>query len=205
MSLNWDWTMNEKSKLNTVFYGSFGRGGGTNTTGTANGANMQSFRDNTTGLYNFDNIYAANQASTPDKGVLIRNASINSHNWFGVISSFNHKINDNMKFSAGVDARYYYGYHYQVVSDLLGGSGYIDKNNKNNPVNLVTATSKAEPTWNPFGGKLMIFLKESDIIMMVKYYGMVHLDNLNIQTIKFLLLFKGQFLIKDSKELITSL
>ena len=28
MSLNWDWNMNEKSKLNTVFYASFGRGAG---------------------------------------------------------------------------------------------------------------------------------------------------------------------------------
>lgn len=154
MSLNWDWTMSEKSKLNTVVYASFGRGGGTNTTGNANGKSLSTFRDPVTGLYNFDAIYAANQASTPDKGVLIRNASINSHNWFGVISSFNHTLNENMKFTTGIDARYYYGYHYQVVSDLLGGSGYLDKNNKNNPVNLVTATSSPQPSWNPFGGKI---------------------------------------------------
>ncbi|PQA94404.1 TonB-dependent receptor [Chryseobacterium shigense] len=154
MSLNWDWTMSENSKLNTVLYGSFGRGGGTNTTGTANGKNLASFRDATTGLYNFDNVFAANQASTPDKGILIRNASINSHNWFGLISSFNHKINDNMKFTTGIDARYYYGYHYQVVTDLLGGSGYLDKANKNIPPNLVTAVSKPEASWNPFGGKI---------------------------------------------------
>ena len=30
----------------------------------------------------------------------------------------------------------------------------MDKNNKNNPLNLVTNTSKARPTWNPFGGKI---------------------------------------------------
>ncbi len=154
MSLNWDWTMSEKSKLNTVFYASFGRGAGTNTTGSANGKSLSSFRDNTTGLYNFDDIVAANAASTPAKGVLIRNSSINSHNWFGVVSSFNHTINENFKFTTGIDARYYYGYHYQEVSDLLGGSGYIDKSNKNNPSNLVTATSNAVPDWNPFGGKI---------------------------------------------------
>ncbi|HCA08534.1 TonB-dependent receptor [Chryseobacterium sp.] len=154
MSLNWDWNISEKSKLNTVLYGSFGRGGGTNTTGTANGKSLSTFRDPVTGLYNFDAVYAANQASTPDKGVLIRNASINSHNWFGLISSFNHKINDNMKFTTGIDARYYYGYHYQVVTDLLGGSGYLDKANKNIPPNLVTAVSKPEASWNPFGGKI---------------------------------------------------
>lgn len=154
MSLNWDWTISEKSKLNTVAYGSFGRGAGTNTTGSANGKSLSTFRDPVTGLYNFDNIYAANQASTPQKGVLIRNASVNSHNWFGLISSFNHKINDNLSFSTGVDARYYKGYHYTVVSDLLGGSGYLDKGNKNNPVNIVTNTSNTQPSWNPFGGKI---------------------------------------------------
>ena len=154
MSFNWDWKIGENSKLNTVAYASFGRGGGSNTTGTANGKSLSTFRDATTGLYNFDAIYAANQASTPEKGILIRNASVNSHNWFGLISSFNHKINENLKFTTGIDARYYYGYHYQVATDLLGGSGYIDKNNKNNPINLVTSTTGPKPNWNPFGGKI---------------------------------------------------
>ena len=155
MSLNWDWTISEKSKLNTVVYASFGRGGGTNTTGLANGKSLNTFRDPVTGLYNFDAIYAANQASNPTKGILIRNSSINSHNWFGVISSFNHTFNENLKLSAGIDARYYQGYHYQVVSDLLGGSGYLDKANKNIGNNIVTATESTDPKWNPFGGKLM--------------------------------------------------
>lgn len=154
MSLNWDWNISEKSKLNTVVYASFGRGGGTNTTGSANGKSLSTFRDPNTGLYNFDAIYAANQASDPTKGILIRNASVNSHNWFGVISSFNHKFNENFKLSAGVDARYYKGYHYTVVSDLLGGSGYLDKSNKNIGNNIVTATESTNPNWNPFGGKV---------------------------------------------------
>ncbi|WP_407485127.1 TonB-dependent receptor [Elizabethkingia miricola] len=155
MSFNWDWTMNEKSKLNTVVYASFGRGGGTSSPSTkVGGKGLQDFRDQTTGLYNLDAIYAANAASTPDKGGIIRSTSVNSHNWFGVISSFNHKFNDNLNLSAGIDGRYYYGYHYQLVSDLLGGSGYIDTSNKNNPKNLVTNTFNPSPTWNPFGGKI---------------------------------------------------
>lgn len=154
MSLNWDWNISEKSKLNTVVYASFGRGGGTNTTGNANGKSLSTFRDPNTGLYNFDAIYAANQASDPTKGILIRNASVNSHNWFGVISSFNHKFNENFKLSAGIDTRYYKGYHYTVVSDLLGGSGYLDKSNKNIGNNIVTATESPNPNWNPFGGKV---------------------------------------------------
>lgn len=164
MSLNWDWKMSPASKLSTVAYGSFGRGAGTSNIGTANGKALNTFT-NSDGLVNFDAIVAANQASTPDKGVLIRNASINSHNWYGLISNFNHKINDNLNFSVGFDGRYYYGYHYQVVSDLLGASSYRDSGNRNlwtpNANNVLTAgynyvsnTTNAKPDWNPFGGKI---------------------------------------------------
>lgn len=154
MSLNWDYKMSEASKLNTVVYGSFGRGGGTGDLGTVGGKRLSAFRDATTGLYNFDAIVAANQASTPDAGTLIRRASINSHNWFGLISTFNHKINQTLNFSVGIDTRYYKGYHYQVVSDLLGASAYKDTTNKNIPANYVSAVSPSRPDWNPFGGKI---------------------------------------------------
>lgn len=164
MSLNWDWKMSEASKLSTVAYGSFGRGAGTANVGTANGKALSAFQP-IGGLVDFDAIVAANQASTPEKGVLIRNASINSHNWYGLISTFNHKINDNLNFSVGFDGRYYYGYHYQVVSDLLGASAYRDSGNKNLYVanaqnvllpgyNYVSNSTNAKPDWNPFGGKI---------------------------------------------------
>ncbi len=155
MSMNWDWKISPESKLSTVAYASFGRGAGTSDLGSVNGkrASDPSFRD-ANGLINFNAIYAANAASTPDKGVLIRNTSLNSHNWYGLISSFNHKINDNLNFSVGVDGRYYYGYHYQVVSDLLGASAYKDNKNLNNPPNYVSNAFSATPNWNPFGGKI---------------------------------------------------
>lgn len=154
MSLNWDWNISSASKLNTVLYGSFGRGGGTGDLGSVGGQRLSAFRDSDTGLYDFDAIYAANQASTPDAGQLIRRASINSHNWYGMISSFNHKLNDNFNFTVGFDGRYYKGYHYQVVSDLLGASAYKNTSNSNdNPV-YVSNTYDATPNWNPFGGKI---------------------------------------------------
>lgn len=154
MSLNWDYKMSEASKLSTVLYASFGRGGGTGDLGSVGGKRLSAFRDATTGLYDFDAVVAANQASNPDAGQLIRRSSINSHNWFGLISSFNHKINDNFSFSAGIDTRYYKGYHYQVVSDLLGASAYKDTANKNIPANYVSAVYAPKPDWNPFGGKI---------------------------------------------------
>lgn len=160
MSFNWDWNINEKSKLNTVAYASFGRGGGVS--GNLGKVDGKSFTDPSfktpDGQINWDAIYAANaaqivDANSPAGNTLVQTASINSHNWFGLISSFNHKINDKLNFSVGVDGRYYYGYHYQVINDLLGASGYKDTYNKNVPYNIVRNTFEAKPNWNPFGGK----------------------------------------------------
>jgi hypothetical protein len=111
--------------LNTVVYASFGRGGGVNgNIGKAGGKSITDAAYKTAeGQINFDAIYAANAATTVDGttaagNTLAQVSSINSHNWFGAISSFNHKINDNFNFTLGVDGRYYYGYHYQVISNL---------------------------------------------------------------------------------------
>lgn len=161
LSLNWDWNMSEKSKLNTVVYASFGRGGGVNgNIGKAGGKSITDAAYKTAeGQINFDAIYAANAATTVDGttaagNTLAQVSSINSHNWFGAISSFNHKINDNFNFTLGVDGRYYYGYHYQVISNLLGASAYKDNSNLNAPGNIVSYVVEPRPTWNPFGGKI---------------------------------------------------
>lgn len=161
--LNWDWTINDKSKLSTVAYMSNGRGGGTADLGRVNGRTLSTlvngtpyFRD-AQGLYNYDKLFAENAAvnlNTAGAGsTLVRRASINSHNWYGILANFQHKINDNWNFSVGTDDRYYYGYHYQVVSDLYGAAGYKDNANKNIAPNIVTAVSDYKKlNWNPFGG-----------------------------------------------------
>lgn len=161
--LNWDFNINEKSKLSTVAYMSNGRGGGTGDLGRVNGRGLTTlvngqpyFRD-AQGLYNYDKVFAENAAINPNTAAagstLIRRASINSHNWYGILANFQHKINDNWNFSVGTDDRYYYGYHYQVISDLYGAQGYKDSNNKNVAPNVVSQTSDYKKlSWNPFGG-----------------------------------------------------
>lgn len=159
--VNWDWTMNEKSTLSTVAYMSNGRGGGARNLGkigTKTMNNEPTFVD-AEGHYNYNNIFAANAAINPAvapaNNTLIRSSSVNSHNWYGILSNFQHKINDNWNFSIGTDDRYYYGYHYQTVSDLYGASGYKDDTNKNlSSPNLVSNSYDYQKlNWNPFGGK----------------------------------------------------
>lgn len=153
MMLNWDWNMSEKSSLNTVVYASFGRGFGTGDTGRVAGKPLSSFRNQDNGLYDFDAIVAENQKST--SGALVRRASVNSHDWYGVLSNFNHKFSDEWSLNVGVDGRYYYGYHYQVVSDFLGAKSYTNNANKNlSAPNVVTHSISDKPNYNPFGGSV---------------------------------------------------
>lgn len=174
MSLNWDWKISENSKLNSVAYASFGRGGGTGDLGripTGGPNNATGFVNSfvtADGLIDYDRIFATNATINPNtaaaSSTLVRRSSINSHNWFGAIISFNHKINDNLNFTIGTDNRYYYGYHYQVISDLYGASGYKDITNQNfytAPGNVYTATPRVisntfapKPNFNPFGSKI---------------------------------------------------
>ena len=158
MMLNWDWTMSEKSKLSTVLYASNGRGGGTGDLGRVGGKGINNFERTSTGHYDFDAIFAANAAVNPEtasaNNTLVRRSSINSHNWYGILANFNHKLNDNWNFSVGTDNRYYYGYHYQVITDLYGATGYKNGNNKNIAPTVVSRTFDYKNlSWNPFGGK----------------------------------------------------
>ena len=161
MMFNWDWNITPKSKLSTVLYASNGRGGGTGDLGKVGGKRITdaSFRD-TDGHINYDAIFAANaavDANTAGAGsTLIRRASMNSHNWYGILANFQHKINDNWNFSIGTDDRYYYGYHYQMLTHLYGANGYKDASDRNISPKVVTRVHDYKNlSWNPFGGKTL--------------------------------------------------
>ena len=164
MMLNWDWKMDEKSTLSTVLYMSNGRGGGTGDLGRVNGKNtLTSNYVDATGHFNYDQLFLDNSkvvvSDAPNganQNTLIRRSSINSHNWYGILMNFQHKINDNWNFSVGTDDRYYYGYHYQQVSDMYGANAFRDGSNANNPIHIVNQATidYKKLSWNPFGDKV---------------------------------------------------
>ena len=172
-SLNIDYKFNDNYKVNSVFYGSWGRGGGTGGIGKINGAKYyySTFRDTQeTGLVRFDDIYTWNSGgSVPDFGAdrtadsegyftntrndgLTRRASMNSHDWYGTIINFHGDVTDNVSADLGVDWRTYKGYHYRVVNDVIGADRYMDNRNVNDPNNIITPDEfvEANPAWNPF-------------------------------------------------------
>ena len=169
MSLNWEWVMSDASRLSTVAYASWGRGGGSGEMGEINNRRSFALPKTDKGLLPFDDIKAWNSGqSVPAFGVdrttfdggfwntgnsghpeggggsgsdngISRRASMNSHNWYGTIINFNHIINENWKFDIGTDLRTYKGIHYRVVNDVLGADGYIDYDNINDPKHIITS------------------------------------------------------------------
>ena len=161
-TLNWDWDISDNVQLNTSLYGSAGRGGGTGPRGRSyyeGSIDMLPFRKDLTehylengrgtrnldGSINYDAVVAhnsqypvgSNNDSDYARNVLMRRASMNSHNWVGAISKLNIQ-KGKMRYSLGVDLRNYTGYHYRAVNDLLGLGSYASTGNDNLDTQLYT-------------------------------------------------------------------
>ena len=80
-------------------------------------------------------------------GGMIRRASMNSHNWYGVISNLEYTTG-NIKMSAGVDLRDYTGYHYRALNNLMGFDAYYSGGNRNNEGQIIESTIEASPFSN---------------------------------------------------------
>ena len=165
--LNHYWAINDKTELSTSAYVSLGRGGGTGARGrlsTTAGTlfnTATALRDPQTGIVRFDDIYAFNSGATvtgwgnqsPDANGqftatsrgngLIRRASVNSHDWYGILSTLTHEVNDNWNVVGGFDFRYYKGIHYRRLENLLGNAAYQSRSNDNNPDNYISDASPA--------------------------------------------------------------
>ena len=148
-SLNWKWNVDDQSSLSTTLYGSKGRGGGTgpmNVRDTYMGDdglddyykyfNPAEMADGS-GLIDWTQVIANNQqwssgsefdttySDNMHRSKRIIRASVNHHDWTGVLSTYNRTITDNLKVTTGVDVRSYAGEHYREVVNLLGGDYYV--------------------------------------------------------------------------------
>ena len=150
MNLNWDWNMGEKSDLSTVLYASWGRGGGTGDRGNGRIRTEDPDGDGPLrGQIDYDAIEANNALvgvggdyGAPNGAGYIRRASVNNHQWFGLVSNFSHDLSESLSFNLGVDGRNYTGDHFRQVVDLYGLSGW---SNDRPDDAIVTATFDATP------------------------------------------------------------
>ena len=187
-TLNWDWDIADNIQLNTSFYASAGRGGGT-------GARGNNFRNSAidmfpyqkdlythyvengrgtrlpNGYINYDAVVATNRTNAQpytgsisgytgarigsngfrndgvSREIMIRRASMNSHDWVGAISSLDIQ-SGKFNYSLGVDLRSYTGYHYRVLNNLMGLDGYYSTGNKNSAGQIIETLVEANPFKN---------------------------------------------------------
>lgn len=128
------WTPNDKIAVSNILYASFGDGGGTrlnNTEFNEDGQlDAQFMYDRNTKVippalpflpptYPY-NLTAVNDQSQFQSKYYLQ-SSINSHRWYGLLSTVKYKLSNRLEFSAGIDGRYYTVRRYQEVYDLMGG------------------------------------------------------------------------------------
>jgi len=164
LNLNWDFNINDNMNLSTVLYASYGRGGGTGNWGngrvrTADGhIDFDATRDK--------NLAVADGIGT-NAAYAIRN-SVNNHAWYGVVSNFNHKINENFSYNAGLDIRTYKGTHYRTINNFLGLNGFAVPNsgadgNIQSPDGYVVTERYSANPWSA------IFDKKPDDFQKIDY------------------------------------
>ena len=132
-NFNWDYKISDKMELSTVLYASWGRGGGTGNYGRGKkslsqfnpytGANQSTYIDFNT-IYNNNSIDADGLGDPNSSTNYVIRASMNNHNWYGIVSNLKTKINENLSLNLGLDLRTYNGTHYRQVADYLGLKGW---------------------------------------------------------------------------------
>lgn len=134
ISLNHYWSIDAKSSLSTSVYMSNASGGGRKVYGKD--ANRLQYNYKTgrpydvtsltpEGLIDYGPVMEDNRSSE-DGSQAVFTLGTNSHDWYGMLSSYTNRLNDAFRLTAGVDARYYIGYHYDKITDLLGGAYFKD-------------------------------------------------------------------------------
>lgn len=102
--------------------------------------------------------------SSSENGISQR-SSVNSHNWFGIISNFGTELNENLSLDFGVDLRSYKGFHYRRLVDLMGGDAYVSNKDINNPYRFLTET------YEPTAGNTLNVFKSIDDEEKIDYHN----------------------------------
>jgi len=123
-SLRHSWQATQKFFLSNVAYLSIGNGGGARIT------SLSSARDPETGNLNWEKVYADNTSIfAGGRSSIYQRSSVNNHFWYGLLSTFNYGISDDLTLSGGIDLRQYRGGHFRTAYDLFGGEFFIGNRN----------------------------------------------------------------------------
>ena len=158
-NLNWDWAINDNTSLSTVLYGSWGRGGG-----TGNYGRSAARKYTADGQIDFDKIFTTNAGlpngdGTFDNNAYALRASMNNHNWYGLVTNLEKQLSENLTLNVGADLRTYNGRHYRQINNFLGLNSWTESRRLMNansefvgaPVsNTVTESQSIDPWKSTF-------------------------------------------------------
>jgi len=160
LSLGHIWQIDHKSSLSTTAYASFATGGGysgqgrgtyngtslsySSWYGASNGIVNNLFR-NADGTFAYDKIQEMN-ANSETGSNMIMSQSNNSHEWYGLVSTYKNTFWNKLTFTGGIDVRYYVGHHNNEIIDLYDGEYFMDDSSRKSvkPENNAAA---ADPNW----------------------------------------------------------
>ncbi len=108
------------------------------------GDDRETWENTNPGVDNRKDFYGDKYVNTSSYG-LIRRASMNSHNWFGIISNLTHELSETFTVTAGIDLRRYKGFHYRRVADLLGADAYYTNRNINTQGYFISEENPSDP------------------------------------------------------------
>ena len=110
----------------------------------------------------------------------IRTASVNKHIWYGVISTLEHNINENLSFVGGIDIRYYVGEHFRKVENLLGNTTYLssfDMNNSSNFIDYESGSSFGSFSENSYLNNNNLLYHNDGIVKWLGAFGQIEYSN----------------------------
>ena len=151
MALNHIWKIDDSSSLSTSVYASISSGGGRSGYGRTVNNPDGSTTSYSSAWYGADNGNLNNTFRTPEGWIdygmiedmnaksttgshMVMTMSNNSHEWYGLISSYKKEIKqkngNRLNITGGLDVRYYVGHHNNKITDLFGGEYYMDDANR---------------------------------------------------------------------------
>jgi len=124
------WRASDKLYISNILYLSMGNGGG-GSFSTTPVFDQETYQQDLQSEYNSNKNLTPPYFNINQKSSEIMRNAVNNHIWYGLLSTFDYKINDEFEVSGGIDLRSYKGEHYREVADLFGGKFYTDDGNQN--------------------------------------------------------------------------
>lgn len=161
ISLSHIWQIDHKSSLSSVVYVSIASGYGYSGQGRgtykgqsisysswygANNGELTTLFRRADGTFDYGAIQEMNEQSLTGSNMVMAKSG-NSHNWYGLVSTYkNEIIPEKLELTAGIDMRYYIGYHKNTIVDLYDGEYYMDDSTRAG-VNPENNSAAADPNW----------------------------------------------------------